>query len=85
MYKYSNNLLPPEIIDLYVLIMMFINIMQDKSIYFILRRVTLIFMQKSFGNVCVRVWNGLQSKIDVNVPISTFTKSSNYRFFVDLW
>ena len=34
---------------------------------------------KSFGNVSVRVWNALQSKIDVNVPISKFKKSSkNY-------
>ena len=25
---------------------------------------------KNFGNPSVRVWNALQSKIDVNVPIS---------------
>ena len=54
------------------LIMMFTNILQDKKIYFILTRVTLMFVQISFGNTSVRVWNALQSKIDVNVPISKF-------------
>ena len=38
-----------------------------------------MFLIMMFGNVSVRVWNALQSKIDVNVPISKFKKSSkNY-------
>ena len=46
MYKYSNNLLPPAINYLYFLIMMFTNTLQDKSIYFMLTRVTLMFTRK---------------------------------------
>ena len=55
------------------LIMMSTNILQDKNIYFILIRVTLMFMQKALES------HALQSKIDINVPISIFKKSSkNY-------
>ena len=79
MYKYSNNLLPPAINDLYV---------SNNDVHkYSTRQKHLLYVNKSninvyaksFGNVSVRVWNALQSKIDVNVPISKFKKSSkNY-------
>ena len=79
MYKYSNNLLPPAINDLYV---------PNNDVHkYSTRQKHLLYVNKSninvyaksFGNVSVRVWNALQSKIDVNVPISKFKKSSkNY-------
>ena len=52
-----------------------------------LQRIDLLYVNKSninvyamsIGNTSVRVWDALQSKIDVNVPISKFKKSSrNY-------
>ena len=72
MYKYSNNLLPPAINDLYV---------SNNDVHkYSTRQKHLLYVNKSninvyaksFGNVSVRVWNALQSKIDVNVPISKF-------------
>ena len=79
MYKYSNNLLPPAINDLYV---------SNNDVHkYSTRQKHLLYVNKSninvyaknFGNVSVRVWNALQSKIYVNVPISKFKKSSkNY-------
>ena len=72
MYKYSNNLQPPAINDLYV---------SNNDVHkYSTRQKHLLYVNKSninvyaksFGNVCVRVWNALQSKIDVNVPISKF-------------
>ena len=79
MYKYSNNLLPPAINDLYV---------PNNDVHkYSTRQKHLLYVNKSninvyaksFGNISVRVWNALQSKIDVNVPISKFKKSSkNY-------
>ena len=70
MYKYSNNLLPPAINDLYV---------SNNDVHkYSTRQKHLLYVNKSninvyaksFGNISVRVWNALQSKIDVNVPIS---------------
>ena len=79
MYKYSNNLLPPAINDLYV---------PNNDVHkYSTRQKHLLYVNKSninvyaksFGYISVRVWNALQSKIDVNVPISKFKKSSkNY-------
>ena len=79
MYKYSNNLLPPTINDLYA---------SNNNVHkYSTRQKHLLYVNKSnihvytksFGNISVSVWNALQSKIDVNVPISKFLKSSkNY-------
>ena len=69
MYTYFNNLLPPAISDLYVSNNDIHKYSTRQNIYFMLTRVTSMFMQKTFGNTSVRVWNALQSKIDVNVPI----------------
>ena len=59
------------------IIMMFINILQDKNIYFILTRVTSMCMQKALKHKC-SCMKFFTSKIHVNVPISQFKKSSKY-------
>ena len=37
---------------------------------------------RSFNNVGPRIWNALQNKIDVNVPISQF-KQNNKKYLQD--
>ena len=78
MYNYSNNLLPPVINDLYV---------SNNDVHkYSTRQKHLLYVNKnninapakSVENTSVRVWNALQSKIYVNVPIQKFKKSSKY-------
>ena len=79
MYKYFNNLLPPAINDLYVSNNDVHKYSTRQKHLLYINRSNINVYEKSFGNTSVRVWNALQSKIDVNVPISKFKKSSkNY-------
>ena len=79
MYKYFNNLLPPAINDLYVSNNDVHKYSTRQKHLLYINRSNINVYEKSFGNTSVRVWNALQSKIDVNVPISQFKKSSkNY-------
>ena len=59
---------------------MFTNILQDKKNHLLhINKSNINVYAKSFGITSVRVWNAVQSKIDLNVPISKFKKSSkNY-------
>ena len=76
MYNYSNNLLPPAINYFYI---------SNNDVHkYSTRQKHLLYINKSninvyaesVGNTSFRVWNALQSKIDVNVPITKFRKSS---------
>ena len=79
MYKYSNNLLPPAINDLYVSNNDVHKYSTRQNHLLYVNKSNINVYAKSFGNISVRVWNVLQFKIDVNVPISKFQKSSkNY-------
>ena len=79
MYKYFNNLLPPAINDLYVSNNDVHKYSTRQKHLLYINRSNINVYEKSFGNTSVRVWNALQSKIFVNVPISKFKKSSkNY-------
>ena len=71
MYKYYNNLLPPAINDLYV---------SNNDVHKYKRNINV--HAKNFGNTSVRVWNALQSKIDVNVSISKFNLSSHQKNYL---
>ena len=66
-YPYSNNLLPPAINDLYVS-------NNDVPKYYTkhthIYKCNINVYAKSFGNTSVRIWNVLQYKIGVNIPIS---------------
>ena len=74
MYKYFYNLLPPAIDDMYVSnndVHKYKYSTRHKHLVYINKSNINVFA-KSFGITSVRVGNALQSKIDVNVPISKF-------------
>ena len=75
MYKYFNNLLPPAINDLYVSNIDVHKYSTRQKHLLYLNKSNINVYAKSFGITSVRVWNALQSKIDVNVLISKFKKS----------
>ena len=79
MYKYFNNILPPAINDLYVSNTDVHEYSTRQKHLLYINKSNINVYTKSFGITSVRVWNALQSKIDVNVPISKFKKSfKNY-------
>ena len=72
MYKYANDLLPPALNCLYT---------PNSDIHnYITRQRHLLHVNKSkintysnsFGNASARIWNVLQSKIEVNISLSKF-------------
>ena len=65
MYKYANNLLPPAIRDLYTT--------NSDAHNYTTRVKHLLHVNKSnILDTSARIWNVTQSKIVVNVSISTF-------------
>ena len=79
MYKYFNHLLPPAVNDLYVCNNDVHKYSTRQKHLLYINKSNINVYAKSFGITSVRVWNALQSKIDVNVPISKLIKSSkNY-------
>ena len=70
MYKYANDFLPPAINYLYA--------SNGDAHNYTTRQKKLLHVNKSnintysnsFGNTGARIWNVLQSKIDVNTPLS---------------
>ena len=77
MYKHANNLLPPAINDLYI---------ENCEVhYYPTRQKHLLHVNKSnininskrFGNTSARIWNDMQSKIEVNVSI--FLQNTIYK------
>ena len=72
---YYNNLLPPAINDLYVSINDVHKYSTRQKHLLYVNKSSINVYAKSFGNKSVRVWNALQSKFDVNVPLS---KSKNH-------
>ena len=57
-------------------------ILQDNIIIFILTKEVPMFYTRSFGNISPRIWNALQTKIDVNVSIAKF-KCLSKLYFMD--
>ena len=51
---------------------MFIITQQYRDTSFMSIRVTLTLTQNSFCNASARIWNVLQSKIEVNISLSEF-------------
>ena len=72
MYKYYNNLLPPAINDLYASYNDVHKYSTRQKHLLRVNKSNINVYAKNFGNTGVRVWHALQSKIDVNVPISKF-------------
>ena len=70
MYKYSNNLLPLTINDLYVSINDVHKYSRSQKHLLYINKSNINVYVKSVGITSVRVWNAVQSKINVNVPIS---------------
>ena len=76
MYKYANNVLPPALNYLYTENCEVQNypIRQNH-----VNKSNINNYSKYFGNTSARIWNAMQSKIEVNVSICTFIISSkNY-------
>ena len=75
MYKHANNVLPPAINYLYIENCEVLITLQDRNIYFRSIGVILISTQKVWETLSARIWNAMQSKIEVNVSISKFNIS----------
>ena len=80
MYKNANSMLPPVMNELFTVNS---NIHEHNTRQRLMlhtdRGHTDIFY-RSFNNVGPRIWNALQNKIDVNVPISQF-KQINKKYY----
>ena len=55
---------------------MYIITLQDRSTFYMSIRVNINIYSKSFANTSARIWNAMQSEIEVNVSISKFKMSS---------
>ena len=68
MYKYANDLLPPALNYLYT---------SNSDVHNLLpvNKSNINTYSNSFGNASARIWNVLQSKIEVNISLSTFKMS----------
>ena len=80
MYNHANNLLPPAINDLYIENCEVHNYpTRQKHLLHVNKNSNIKIYSKSFGNTSARIWNAMQSKIEVNVSISKFKIcSKNY-------
>ena len=80
MSKYANNLLLPAINDLYIENCEVHNYpTRQKHLLHVNKNSNIKIYSKSFGNTSARIWNAMQSKIEVNVSISKFKIcSKNY-------
>ena len=68
-YKYANNLLPPVINDIYT-----INTTRQKHFLYV-NKSNMNIDSKSFVNTSVRIWNAMESEIEVNVSIQKVVKN----------
>ena len=76
MYKYSNNILPPVINDMYATNSDVHNYTTRQKHLLHVNKSNINIYSKSFANTSARIWNAMQSEIEVNVLISKFKMSS---------
>ena len=76
MYKYANNLLPPVINDMYTTNSDVHNYTTRQKHLLHVNKSNINIYSKSFANTSARIWNAMQSEIEVNVSISKFKMSS---------
>ena len=76
MYKHANNSLPPAINDLYIENCEVHNYPTKQKYLLHVNMSNINIYSKRFGNTSARIWNAMQSKIEVNATISKFKISS---------
>ena len=76
MYKYANNLLPPVINDMYTTNSDVHNYTTRQKHLLHVNKSNINIYSRSFANTSARIWNVMQSEIEVNVSISKFKMSS---------
>ena len=76
MYKYANNLLPPVINYMYTTNSDIHNYTTRQKHLLHVNKSNINIYSKSFVNTSARIWNAMQSEIEVNVSISKFKISS---------
>ena len=76
MYKYANNLLPPVINDRYTTNSDVHNYTTRQKHFLQVNKSNINIYSKSFVNTSARIWNAMQSEIEVYVSISKFKISS---------
>ena len=82
MYKNANGMLPPVMNEVFTVNS---NIHEHNTRQRLMLHTNRGYannLYKSFNNVGPRIWNALQNKIDVNVPISQF-KQNNKKYLQD--
>ena len=72
MYKYANHLLPPVMNDLYTINNEIHSYGTRQQHLLHINKGTINVYTRSFSNTSARVWNVLQSKLNVHVPIWKF-------------
>ena len=72
MYKYANDLLPPALNYLYTSNSNVHNYTTRQRHLLHVNKSNINTYSNSFGNASARIWNVLQSKIEVNISLSKF-------------
>ena len=72
MYKYANNLLPQVINDMYTTNSDVHNYTTRQKHLLNVNKSNINIYSKSYVNTSARIWNAMQSEIEVNVSISKF-------------
>ena len=72
MYKYANNLLPPVINNMYTTNSDVYNYSTRQKHFRHVNKSNINIYSKSFVNTSARIWNAMQSEIEVNVSTSKF-------------
>ena len=75
MYKYANDLLPPALHYLYTSNRGLHNYTTRQRHLLHVNKSNINTYSNSFGNTSARIWNVVQSKIEVNILLSKFKKS----------
>ena len=82
MYKLVNGLLPEVMNELYTTNDQIHDHFTRQYNYFHINKGSSNVYTRSFGNISPRIWNALQTKIDVNVSIAKF-KCLSKLYFMD--
>ena len=82
MYKLVNGLLPEVMNELYTTNDQIYDHFTRQYHYFHINKGSSNVYTTSFGNISPRIWNALQTKIDVYVSIAKF-KSLSKLYFMD--
>ena len=76
MYKYANNVMSPAINYLYIEKCEVPNYLTRQKHLLHVNKSNINIYSQSFVNTSARIWNAMQSEIEVNVSISKFKISS---------